>query len=46
MLAILLSSNYAVKELAAIAILHDYVHVAVVDVTFVKLYNIRVVNLL
>ena len=40
----LLRSRDAIKELSAFAVLHNDVHIAVIDVAFVELNNIRMID--
>ena len=41
-----LSGNYPIEEFAAVAILHDHVHVSVVDVALVKLNDVWVIQII
>ena len=39
-----LSCDNSVKELTAGAVLHDYVHITVVDVALIKLHNVGMID--
>ena len=41
-----LFGNNAVKELSTLAVLHNDVHIAIIDVTLFKFDNVRMVHLL